>query len=48
MAFYRVVGPEHVAGKAPGERIELDDINAKTYLAGGWIEPIADEDPPEE
>lgn len=34
-----MVGPEWVAGKQPGEAIELDDINARTLLAGGWIEP---------
>lgn len=48
MAIYRVTGPEYVAGKAPGELIELDDVNAKTYLAGGWVEPLPDEENPEE
>lgn len=43
MALYRVVGPEWVEGKAPGEEIELDDRNARVYLAGGWIEPVEEE-----
>ncbi|GAA5048187.1 acetamidase/formamidase [Thermocatellispora tengchongensis] len=42
MDTYRVTGPRHVAGAAPGDVVELDPrrVNVAALLAAGHIAPV--------